>query len=386
MALSGSNSPTPTHVASAARSAASAIGLPKSTKARAGDDAEDFAASLRSARDDAHAHDEAGKDDDGSDGTTASGPTVPTPPTHATPGTPDPAGQSAWQQLLNPALNALAARTSAGVTDAAADAVKGVAGKLLAGRLAAAREGAAADLRAAAAHLGLGDGKGDASATDALAAGAAATAAGADNAASGTKDSLMAFLPDPDPSALVGGGAAGAAAGPAGDLAPAPGTPGAAPAQAMLDMPPTAPTFAPALGKQIEVWMKDGVQHAEVQLNPVDLGPVRVRIAIEGDQTKVEMAADVQSTRDALQQAMPQLADALGQVGLSLGGAGVSDQPASQSNDGSAFAAFADDARRGGGNGSSSGSTGDLAGSSAVDGAAAAARTAARRGLLDAYA
>ena len=58
--------------------------------------------------------------------------------------------------------------------------------------------------------------------------------------------------------------------------------------------------------------MRDGVQHAEVQLSPQDLGPIRVQIAMEGAQTRVEMSADVQSTRDALQQAMPAAVRAAG--------------------------------------------------------------------------
>ena len=95
-------------------------------------------------------------------------------------------------------------------------------------------------------------------------------------------------------------------------------------------MPPQAPTFAPALGQQIDVWMKGGVQHAEVQLSPQDLGPIRVKIEMDGAHARVQMSADVQSTRDALQQAMPQLSEQLGQVGLSLTGGGVSDQPAFQ--------------------------------------------------------
>jgi flagellar hook-length control protein FliK len=98
------------------------------------------------------------------------------------------------------------------------------------------------------------------------------------------------------------------------------------------------------------------------------------------------MAADVAATRDALQQAMPQLADALGQVGLSLGGSGVSDQPASQqSADGGGFAAFAEDARRGAAAAAGrAGGAGDLVADAAA--LARPASAAVRRGLLDTYA
>jgi flagellar hook-length control protein FliK len=138
------------------------------------------------------------------------------------------------------------------------------------------------------------------------------------------------MLPQPDPVAVQAGavGAPSNATLDANQGVQAP--PPAMPAQATLSMPPHSPAFAPALGHQIDVWMKGGVQHAEVQLSPQDLGPIRVRIEMEGAHARVHMSADVQSTRDALQHAMPQLSEQLGQVGLSLTGGGVSDQPAFQ--------------------------------------------------------
>ena len=148
-------------------------------------------------------------------------------------------------------------------------------------------------------------GKGAAAAGDVAAA--LAKAEGADKAAGAAKDSLAAMLPQPDPLA-VQAGAIGAPANAPLDNKAADAAPQAAPAQATLPMPPQAPTFAPALGHQIDVWMKGGVQHAEVQLSPQDLGPIRVKIEMDGAQARVQMSADVQSTRDALQQAMPQLA------------------------------------------------------------------------------
>jgi flagellar hook-length control protein FliK len=155
----------------------------------------------------------------------------------------------------------------------------------------------------------------------------------------------------------------------------------------MLSMPPPSPTFGPALGQQIEMWMRNGVQHAEVQLSPQDLGPITVRIAVDGAQTRVEMTANVASTRDALQQALPQLSDSLGQVGLSLSGGSVSDQSAAQSQE----------QRKSPGDGgfgamARAGALGSLgAGDDGDDGdalrlASAARQASQRRGLLDLYA
>ena len=241
----------------------------------------------------------------------------------------------------------------------------------------------------------LGDGKQAAGATAAGLAGkgaastgdiaaALAKAEGAVKAATEARDSLAAMLPQPDPMAVQ----AGAVGAPANALqTPDQGVhqaPPAAPAQATLPMTPQSPTFAPALGQQIDVWMKGGVQHAEVQLSPQDLGPIRVRIEMEGAHARVHMSADVASTRDALQQAMPQLSEQLGQVGLSLTGGGVSDQPAFQQSQAQAQAnadgGFGGSGRQGAGTGGHAGGGEDIAMASA------ARQQAQRRGLLDMYA
>ena len=225
-------------------------------------------------------------------------------------------------------------------------------------------------------------GKGAASTGDIAAA--LAKAEGAVKAATEARDSLAAMLPQPDP-VTVQAGAVGAPANALLDAnqgaqhaLPTP------PAQATLPMTPQSPTFGPALGQQIDVWMKGGVQHAEVQLSPQDLGPIRVKIEMEGSTTRVQMSADVQSTREALQQAMPLLSEQLGQVGLSLTGGGVSDQPAFQQSQAQAQAHAGN-----GGNGHPG--VGGQAGAGTGGGediamASAARQQAQRRGLLDTYA
>jgi len=369
---------TPTHAAassgSSAASALSAIKPPTRARAGGADDDGDFAAQLLRAQpqetkpSDADSKaSSASKDesrDDDKDGKPADG-------------APDPATLFPWaQQLMAPQAAAQAGKGGAdalgvgglrkglgkGGKDAGADAL-----------------GAGKDGKADPAAL---SGKGERSATDVA---AALGKAGADNLASDTKDSMAALLPQPDPT-TVQAGAIGASTTAVMDYRSAAEQASAsAPAQASLPMTPQSPAFAPALGQQIEVWMRDGVQHAEVQLSPQDLGPIRVKIAVDGADTRVEMSADVASTRDALQQALPQLSDQLGQVGLSLTGGGVSDQSTAQSQGqfqqgADAGAAGRPGATRAGLGGSDAAGTADL-------GAATAARQAAqRRGLLDMYA
>jgi flagellar hook-length control protein FliK len=113
-----------------------------------------------------------------------------------------------------------------------------------------------------------------------------------------------------------------------GATAPAAAAPAEAPAaaQATLAPPPGSPAFGAALGAQLNTWLKDGVQYATLELNPQDMGPIDVRIALRDGRTEVQLGADVAATRAALNDALPGLADALGDVGLTLTGGSVSDQ------------------------------------------------------------
>jgi flagellar hook-length control protein FliK len=102
------------------------------------------------------------------------------------------------------------------------------------------------------------------------------------------------------------------------------------PAQATLAPPPGSAAFPAALGAQLNTWLQDGVQHASLELNPQDMGPIEVHIALRDGRTLVELGADVAATRQALAEALPELAEALGDVGLELSGGSVSDQTGQQ--------------------------------------------------------
>ncbi len=306
----------------------------------------------------------------------------------------DPAALMAAQQQVQPAIapptTSLADKTAAGDHD---DFASDPLGAL---RKAAAKPGKDDGKQALLASLGAGKPAAAPTTAAGLAgqgpggkaeiAAALAKAEGAVKAATEARDALAAMLPQPDPVA-VQAGQVGAPTNAV--LDPNQGTqapPPAPPAQASLPMPPHAPTFAPALGHQLDMWMKGGVQHAEVQLSPQDLGPIRVKIELQGDQTRVQMSADVQSTRDALQQAIPQLSEQLGQVGISLTGGSVSDQPAFQQSQAQAQAQGGNGGPGGGrpGHGGSAGA--GQGGLEDVAAASAARQLAQRRGLLDTYA
>lgn len=106
---------------------------------------------------------------------------------------------------------------------------------------------------------------------------------------------------------------------------PDPAAPTAPETRATLAPTPGTPAFTEAMGVQLSTWLEEGVQHAWLELNPADLGPIDVRIALGDGAARIELGADVASTRAALADALPQLAEALGDAGLSLSGGGVSD-------------------------------------------------------------
>ena len=91
-----------------------------------------------------------------------------------------------------------------------------------------------------------------------------------------------------------------------------------------LSTPANAPEFREALGLQVSLLARDGVQTAELHLNPADMGPVSIQIVMEGNQARVEFGADVAATRKAIEEGMPELASALRDAGFTLAGGGVS--------------------------------------------------------------
>jgi flagellar hook-length control protein FliK len=300
--------------------------------------------------------------------------------------------QQQQQQAAAPATTWLADKTAADEHDDFASDPLGALRKAASAKSKAGKD----DDGKAALLVSLGAGKQAASPTGAAGlagtgaaskgdiAAALAKAEGAVKAATEARDALAAMLPQPDPMTVQAGAVGAPANAPLDANQAAQQAPQTPPAQATLPMPPQAPTFAPALGHQIDVWMKGGVQHAEVQLSPQDLGPIRVKIEMMGDQTRVQMSADVQSTRDALQQAMPQLSEQLGQVGISLTGGGVSDQPTFAQSQAQAQAGAGGSGGgrpgHGGQGGASRGGVEDIAAASTVRPAVQ------RRGLLDTYA
>lgn len=91
-----------------------------------------------------------------------------------------------------------------------------------------------------------------------------------------------------------------------------------------VPVPLDDPQFPRAFGVQVSVLARDGVQQAELHLNPAEMGPVSVQIALEGAQARIDFGADAAPTRALIEQSLPDLAAALREAGLTLAGGGVS--------------------------------------------------------------
>ncbi|MBI5258728.1 MAG: flagellar hook-length control protein FliK, partial [Burkholderiales bacterium] len=162
-------------------------------------------------------------------------------------------------------------------------------------------------------------------------------------------------------------------------LMPASQTPGhsaAQPATARIAVPMQAPDFAPALGSQVTLFARDGIQHARIELNPAEMGPISVQIVLDGSAAKVDFHAEAALTRQAIESSLPSLAGALRDAGLTLAGGGVFQQPAGQQN------GQHNGAQGGQGGGSARGPR-DAGEADAGTTPATVLRTSARRGLVD---
>lgn len=106
--------------------------------------------------------------------------------------------------------------------------------------------------------------------------------------------------------------------------APAP-APAAAPAQTLaLDVPLRQAGWDQAMAERV-VWMaKQGVQEAQIHLNPRNMGPIEVHVSVQKDQASVAFVAQHAATREALDAAMPRLRDMLQDSGLNLAQSEVS--------------------------------------------------------------
>lgn len=84
--------------------------------------------------------------------------------------------------------------------------------------------------------------------------------------------------------------------------------------------------FADDFGARLH-WMADQkIGHARIRINPQELGPVEVRLRLDGDRVSADFISAQPEVRQALEQSLPRLGELLGQHGFQLAHADVGQQ------------------------------------------------------------
>ena len=97
---------------------------------------------------------------------------------------------------------------------------------------------------------------------------------------------------------------------------------------------------------QVNLLVSHREPQAEIRVNPPQLGPVEVRIGLDGNQVSVTFTAAQPETRAAIENALPQLREMFADNGIALGNASVSAESSQQQSprpDGSGATRFARD-------------------------------------------
>ena len=126
--------------------------------------------------------------------------------------------------------------------------------------------------------------------------------------------------------------------------------------------------WADEIGSRMTMMVEQGKHTASLRMSPEHLGPLEVRITVNGDQASVQFGAAHADTRNAIENALPRLREMFASQGLSLADANVSREPPRQQQNPTPQGS----------------STSGIA--SGDDGATAVSAAQVRLGLLDAYA
>lgn len=96
-----------------------------------------------------------------------------------------------------------------------------------------------------------------------------------------------------------------------------------APVSQPVAVPVNDPDFGGVMMSQVVNLARDGVQQAELHLNPAGMGPIMVQIAISQDQARIQFEAAHAGTRALIEQSLPTLAQSLRDDGLQLAASSV---------------------------------------------------------------
>ncbi|WP_144209948.1 flagellar hook-length control protein FliK [Shewanella donghaensis] len=95
-------------------------------------------------------------------------------------------------------------------------------------------------------------------------------------------------------------------------------------AESVVQMQEMIQKFAPVMKQQLITMVGQGIQQAEIRLDPAELGHMVVRVQVNGDQTQVQFQVAQSQTRDLIEQAIPRLREMLAEEGMQLADSHVS--------------------------------------------------------------
>lgn len=90
-------------------------------------------------------------------------------------------------------------------------------------------------------------------------------------------------------------------------------------AKPAIALPLAAPGWNNALADNVTVLVQGRQPSAELQINPPNLGPVEIKVSVQGDQATVSFFSAHAPVREAIQAAVPRLTEALADAGIGLG-------------------------------------------------------------------
>lgn len=96
--------------------------------------------------------------------------------------------------------------------------------------------------------------------------------------------------------------------------------------QLVIDTPVTQRQWSNDFSQKITWMATQQDQHAELHLNPAQLGPVDVVIKVSGDQATAQFTSTHAAVREVIEQSIPKLREMLADNGIMLGNTTVSDQ------------------------------------------------------------
>ncbi|MDH1469648.1 flagellar hook-length control protein FliK [Shewanella sp. GD03713] len=92
--------------------------------------------------------------------------------------------------------------------------------------------------------------------------------------------------------------------------------------------------FSPVMKQQLVTMVSQGIQQAEIRLDPPELGYMLVKVQVHGDQTQVQFHVTQSQTRDVVEQAIPRLRELLQEQGMQLADSHVSQGDQGQRREG----------------------------------------------------